>query len=298
MADSSSDNKHESNKTSYRLLLISSLKKEIEMARKLNPEKFAAEIRRISFSCQQCGKCCRQACGDNRVVILPSEIKKICEFTGLSKLEIAEPFVLDGLSPNELVRNKDRKVKVEAGNGNSLDEFLRDSGGIKESSSEILENNQTHNKDKPPEAKKKFESSELLLEDIDSEGNIHAFGWVLRRKRNGDCIFLQDNTNKCSVYPVRPMLCSTYPFYIEELSLQTCECEGLRRPISVENSIKLAKLLLFRYISELEDTLATYEKFTDFEKNKIGLELAKKRLEKGICSYIVHDSAGSNKITY
>ena len=92
------------------------------------------------------------------------------------------------------------------------------------------------------------------------------------------------------------MLCSTYPFYLEELRLQICECEGLGYPISAEDSRKLAENLLFRYISELEDILAMYEKYVDFRRGKKDLELAKKSLENGTCTYIVHDSTGSTKI--
>ena len=92
------------------------------------------------------------------------------------------------------------------------------------------------------------------------------------------------------------MLCRTYPFYIEELKLHTCECEGLGYPISAEDSRKLAENLLFRYISELEDMLAMYEKYVNFRRGEKGLELAKKSLEKGTCTYIVHDSTGSTKI--
>ena len=137
---------------------------------------------------------------------------------------------------------------------------------------------------------------ELLQENIDYEGNIHAFGWILRRKKNGTASFLKKERDRCRVYPVRPMLCRTYPFYIEELKLHTCECEGLGYPISAEDSRKLAENLLFRYISELEDMLAMYEKYVDFRRGEKGLELAKKSLEKGTCTYIVHDSTGITKI--
>lgn len=298
MGDSSSENKHNSNKTDYQLLLISNLKKEIEVARKLDPEKLAAEIRKIGFSCQQCGKCCRQVWGDNRVSILPSEIKKICKFTGLSNLEVAEPFVPDELSPGELVRHKEKRVEIEGRNEDNPDKLLRDSEEKKDLSLEKLQNIQAHAKNRSAKVNESFELPEHLLEDIDSEGNIHAFGWILRRKRNGDCIFLQENSNKCRIYPSRPMLCSTYPFFIEDLSLKICECEGVSHPISVKDSVELAKLLVFRFISELEDTLTLYEKFTNFEKDKTGPELAKNSLKKGICSYVVHDSTGNNKISY
>jgi uncharacterized protein len=243
MKISDSGNEQKSEKINYRHLLISGLKKEIELAHKLDPEKFASEIRKIGFSCQFCGKCCKRAFGDNRVMIIPPEIERIRDFTGLSKLEIAGPFI-----PYT-----------------DEDPF----------SSEFLD---------------------FLQENTDFEGNIHVFGWILRRKKNRDCVFLGKGTDRCRVYPVRPMLCRTYPFYFEALQLHTCECEGLGRPIKIEDSQKIAKNLLFRYVSELEDTLAVYEKYIDFKRCEKGPDIAKKGLEKGSCVYVVHDSTGITKI--
>jgi Fe-S-cluster containining protein len=256
-----------SRKTKYQLLLIDGLKKEIEVARKLDLEKLAAEIKKIGFCCQYCGKCCQQAFGDNRVLLIPEEIEKIREYTGLSKLEVAGPFLPEIPFQEEFEKGKEPK---------SEDSF-----------------------DMPEETEEGFSKAsefiELLCEDIDSEGNIHAFGWALRRKINGDCIFLEKNTCKCRIYPLRPMLCRTYPFYLENLRLQTCECEGLGYFISPEDSRKIAKNLLLRYVSELGDALDMYEKFINFERGEKGLELAKHRLENGACTFIVHDSTGSIK---
>jgi len=266
MENSSTDNEQSPGKTSYQLLLIAGLKKEIEMARKLDPEKLTAEIREIGFSCQHCGKCCRRAFGDNRVAIIPSEIERIREYTDFSKLEIAGPFVLEAPTKDESSKDEEKYPEISFRHLEENKESL---------SLELLES---------------------IQEFIDYEGKIHVFGWILRRKRNGDCIFLERDTHKCRAYPVRPMLCSTYPFYIEELRLHTCECEGLRYPISTEESRKLAEDLLLRYISELEDTLGTYENFVDFRRGKRSLELAKTSLENGTCTFIVHDSRGSSEV--
>lgn len=268
MEYSSSGSEQKSGKINYKFILIASLKKEIESARKLDPEKLAAEIEKTGFSCQHCGKCCRRAFGDNRVALIPPEIKKIREYTGLYKLEVAGPFVPETSLQDESEEDEE----------NSTEGFFGAS-----------EENENTFSETP-------EFLELLWEDIDYEGNIHAFGWILRRKRNGDCIFLEKGTNRCRTYPVRPMLCRTYPFYIEELKLHTCECEGLGYPINAEDSRKLAENLLLRYVSELEDMLAMYEKFEDFRKGEKGLELAKKSLDKGTCIYMVHDSTGITKV--
>lgn len=254
MAALAQDNIKHSEKNKYQALLIENLKNEIELARKLDPEKIAVEIRKIGFSCQQCGKCCRQVFGDNRVYLIPSEIPRLQEFKGLPKLEIVEPFILE--KPEEPVPEKSE-----------------------------VENNEKKN-------------AGNFLKNACSEGDIHAFGWVLKRKNNGDCIFLQENKKRCSAYSMRPMLCATYPFYIEDLSLQICECEGLKKPISAEESLELAKLLLFRYITELGDMLLVYEKYMEFEKEKKDSEIRKEELDKNKCTYIVHDSTGSTEIRY
>ncbi|WP_231593661.1 YkgJ family cysteine cluster protein [Methanosarcina siciliae] len=276
MEESSSDSQQKSGKTKYQLILIASLKKEIEMARRLDPEKLAHELEKTGFSCQYCGKCCRRAFGDNRVVLTPPEIEKIQKHTGLSKLEIAGPLIPETCQPEETgnkEEDRDREIDREIS-------FVQP---------EISKTDEEPFSETSP-------LFELLKEDIDSEGNIHAYGWMLRQKRNGDCIFLEKETNRCRIYPVRPMLCSTYPFYIEGLKLYTCECEGLGGHISTEESRKLAEALLSRYIAELEDTLAMYEKYEDFEKGKEGLEIARNNLEKGTCVYVVHDSKGVTKI--
>ncbi len=272
MEDPGSGSKQKPEKTKYQLILIAALKKEIELARKLDPEKLAAEIEKTGFSCQLCGKCCKRAFGDNRVVLTPPEIEKIQKHTGLSKLEVAGPLVPEACQPEETENEEEDRDKESSSVQPEISEPDEEA---------VLESPQLF---------------ELPEEDIDSEGNIHTYGWMLRRKKNGDCVFLEKDTNRCRIYPVRPMLCSTYPFYIEGLKLYTCECEGLGDHISAEESRKLAETLLSRYISELEDTLAMYEKYEDFERGKEGLDIARDYLEKDMCIYIVHDSRGITKI--
>lgn len=275
-----------SGKTKYQLFLIANLKKELKTALELDSQKIATEIEKIGFSCQQCGKCCKRAFGDNRVAVIPMEIEKIRTYTGLSKLEVAGPLI------------------PELFNSFEASPLLKETEENSEKSTDISDSDL-------------FEHPEEIL---DSQGNIHAFGWMLRKKRNGDCIFLEESTKKCRVYPARPMLCRTYPFYLENLKLYISECEGLGYLISKEESQKLAKALLFRYISELEDTLGMYEKFENFEnenkdskfnrrnatnsgnaKNSKNSENTKhsentKYSEKSGRTYIVHDSSGSVKI--
>ena len=270
MEISGSENDEKSRKKEYQLILIDALKKEIGIARRLDPEKLAVEIEKTGFCCHYCGKCCRRAFGDNTVALTPQEIEKIRKYTGNSKTEVAGPLIPDAFQPEE--ENGEKREKKETSSD------LSKASGIEEIS---------------PGSARIFE---LLKEDIDSEGNIHTYGWMLRRKRSGDCNFLEKGSNRCSIYPVRPMLCSTYPFYIEGLKLYTCECEGLGDHISAEESRKLAESLISRYILELEDTLAVYEKYEDFERTERGQEIARKNLEKRVCIYIIHDCEGITKI--
>lgn len=55
------------------------------------------------------------------------------------------------------------------------------------------------------------------------EMRIHHLKYVgarvsLREYPNGDCTFLDGATRKCSVYPVRPAQCQTWPFWNSNLA--------------------------------------------------------------------------------
>ncbi len=113
-------------------------------------------------------------------------------------------------------------------------------------------------------------------EDRDSEGNVHTFEWVLRK--NGDCIFLKDGL--CRIYESRPYICKTYPFYLLDGRLMISECEGIGGEISEEESRRLATLLKERYIAEIKEAIALFERFEGFKPSG-----------EGIC---VHDSEGEH----
>ena len=57
-------------------------------------------------------------------------------------------------------------------------------------------------------------------------------GVSLKEFENGDCVFLDPKTRGCTVYPVRPRQCRTWPFWNSNISSaeswrQTCEvCPG------------------------------------------------------------------------
>jgi Fe-S-cluster containining protein len=56
-------------------------------------------------------------------------------------------------------------------------------------------------------------------------------GLSLLEKKNGDCVFF-DGT-RCSIYPVRPIQCRTYPFWLKNLRSEEAwekackECPGI-----------------------------------------------------------------------
>ena len=134
---------------------------------------------------------------------------------------------------------------------------------------------------------------------IDEDGNIHTFGWMLHRKKDRDCSFIPEGIkdNLCEIYELRPLLCSTYPFYMEDLKLQMSECEGLGREINKEESRKIAEMLLKRYHGELQDTMLTYQNYNGFKTGEKGKEITMSGLKRGYLNYIVHNSEGTCKVT-
>jgi Fe-S-cluster containining protein len=134
---------------------------------------------------------------------------------------------------------------------------------------------------------------------IDTDGKIHTFGWMLARKSNGDCNFIEDaeTSNKCTIHDVRPMLCHTYPFYMQDMELHVSECEGLGHKISPEESLTIAHDVASRYITEIEDTIALYQKFEGFTAGKDDLEITSgKAAGKCHVAYVVHDSKGTHEV--
>ncbi|WP_167880870.1 YkgJ family cysteine cluster protein [Methanococcoides sp. AM1] len=142
--------------------------------------------------------------------------------------------------------------------------------------------------------------------EIDSKGRLNTFGWMLKRKGCGDCFFVGDEadheakaggvgeSNRCSIYANRSMLCRTYPFYIDNGELNTSECEGLGDDISHEDSVVLARDLIDRYITEINDTIHLYENFEGIQNSSDSLDIFNNNLANGDLVFVIHDSNGSS----
>ncbi|MDR0768056.1 MAG: YkgJ family cysteine cluster protein [Methanosarcinales archaeon] len=158
------------------------------------------------------------------------------------------------------------------------------------------------------EANEMFQSSALidmlrsLSEQTDEDGRIHTFGWMLQRNKDGSCIFLDAASKKCMIYDIRPALCRTYPFYMDESGVSKCECEGIR-PLDKADKTgscltkELAEALQSRMLSDQADYIHTsagikevYEKFTfNNEKGRAAFE---EHLQKNTVSFVIYDGTG------
>ncbi len=122
----------------------------------------------------------------------------------------------------------------------------------------------------------------------DIDGCFHTLEWRLRKKgKSGgeSCRFYQNR--RCSIYSSRPMLCRTYPFYLDNGELMHSECRGLGCKIEPMEADELAEQLVNRYLLEIQEAIHLLERYRDFER---GTER-----KGGGC--IVHDSEGEHRIS-
>jgi Fe-S-cluster containining protein len=118
----------------------------------------------------------------------------------------------------------------------------------------------------------------------DKEGDFHTLEWRLK-KESGSCEFY--SPGGCRIYVARPLLCNTYPFYLDAGVLCRSECRGLGGEIDSTEAEKIAEKLIERNITELSETIALLKVYRDFERGR-----PKKG---GAC--IVHDSEGEHRIS-
>lgn len=117
----------------------------------------------------------------------------------------------------------------------------------------------------------------------DREGDFHTLEWRLK-KENGSCKF--HSLEGCRIYEARPLLCSTYPFYLKGGVLCCSECCGLGGKIDLAEAEKIGARLIERSITEIAEAIALLKAYRDFERGR--------PKEGGAC--IVHDSEGEHRI--
>lgn len=125
----------------------------------------------------------------------------------------------------------------------------------------------------------------------DSSGNFHTLEWRLE-KSGLSCRFYKktqcsDEKGVCIIYGNRPLLCRTYPFYLDEGKLYCSECPGLGKRIEADEAESIAKELIRRHITEIKEAIALIERYEDFTRGN--------PREGGDC--IVHDSEGEHKLS-
>jgi uncharacterized protein len=118
----------------------------------------------------------------------------------------------------------------------------------------------------------------------DRDGCFHTLEWRLK-KEGESCRFYQNG--RCCVYRARPVLCSTYPFYLDNGELMCSQCPGLGGRIESDGAYRMAERLILRYLFEIQEAIALLERYRDFERGRAG--------QGGVC--IVHDSEGEHRIS-
>jgi hypothetical protein len=119
----------------------------------------------------------------------------------------------------------------------------------------------------------------------DCEGNFHTLEWRLA-KAGRDCKYYSEDG--CRIYGVRPLLCQTYPFYLEEGRLCRSECRGLGGEIGHSEATRLAELLKTRQIVEIREAMELVWRYDDFERGEPS--------PRGKC--VVHDGEGEHVIEW
>lgn len=102
--------------------------------------------------------------------------------------------------------------------------------------------------------------AEPYPEWFEEHGERFTFSWILRRGKDGNCMFLKDN--RCTVYAHRPDICRTYPFMLHDGRLIISECQAVGRHQTADPE-QLADDLILRAQhddAEFEATRKEYQK--------------------------------------
>jgi hypothetical protein len=97
---------------------------------------------------------------------------------------------------------------------------------------------------------------------IHDQGATYTFGYVLKRGKDGNCMFLKNK--RCTVYEYRPHICRTYPFMLDGEKLLVFECPGCRLGEDTPEAEKLQKDLLARRAAEDKEFLLTKEQYQKY----------------------------------
>ncbi|WP_460006517.1 YkgJ family cysteine cluster protein [Methanogenium cariaci] len=104
------------------------------------------------------------------------------------------------------------------------------------------------------------EIAEPYPEWIPAEGGGQfTLAWCLRRTETA-CIFLGDD-HRCMIYPVRPLICRTYPFALEEGRLSVYACPGIGQKTICTEAEQIAEECIQRDAAEATDAERTREVF-------------------------------------
>ena len=75
--------------------MIADLKKDLDNALGIDEKKLADKIKTMGFNCKKCAQCCMSDFGDNTVIVSPSQIRKMCERSGLKRDDFVIPMPSD-----------------------------------------------------------------------------------------------------------------------------------------------------------------------------------------------------------
>ncbi len=117
----------------------------------------------------------------------------------------------------------------------------------------------------------------------DCQGQFHTLEWRLK-KEGLSCRFFEEG--RCRIYQCRPLLCCTYPFYLDGGVLRHSECRGLGEEIDRVQAEQIAAELLRRYLTEIQEAIALLQKYRDFERGPTAQGEA----------IVVHDSEGEHRV--
>ena len=111
----------------------------------------------------------------------------------------------------------------------------------------------------------------------------YTLAWVIRREE-GRCRFFTDSG--CSIYDVRPWICRTYPFMLENGRISVSPCAGVR-----SEQTQTAELPLVR---QLAVDLLDRQKAEDEEEKHVAEVLGRVKIPRG--QFVVIDGEGMRTI--